>query len=202
MKTINLEESTKKRVESLNNKIVSIYYDGFYYKVVVNDGDYYFFVIDVEAESINNYDEAITLTSKEFDSEPTDLFTYIIKGKVTEIFKVKTLLYFTKIENISNYEKNIEVMNAPNSPDARRVFDIVNSISRGYDEVVINPCNIGLMKSFPFNIVHVGYLLVIDSTFCLPLFSKDNCFTFFKCSKKNSKEFIKEFEDSYSFEKI
>jgi hypothetical protein len=202
MKRINLEKETINDIVSLINMDVQIFWNDFDY-IIINDNVFLnIYPIDVSVESYQNCDEAIIIeTTKITNYKGVDKYKNINNGVITAIYSVKTLLYFTKAQKISEEEKELNLEQNCFTGDARRVYEIFNSLDIGYSEIVENPDNISNYDSFPCNLVDVGFLLEINNK-AIPLFSFENGFRMYMYENKYINDFFEENILKYKFEKI
>ncbi|GMO34235.1 MAG: hypothetical protein Ta2B_14740 [Termitinemataceae bacterium] len=168
MKIITLKEETIKNILSLYNTDVQIYWNDFDY-IIRNDNILLnISPIDISVESYQNCDEAIIIETDNIFSLKNLLYykglninmnderitsfidSYyckelyyknVIAGLITSIYSVKTLLYFTKAKKISEQEKELNLKQNNYTGDARRVYEILNSLDVGYNFHKKMPCS-------------------------------------------------------------
>jgi hypothetical protein len=200
VRRITIDPTTTELILQCMGLLVDVYHDNYAYKIVRNNMETVVFPLDVAAETVNKRDEAIVIKAESrLYSEGN--YAHVLRGVVTSVYGVETLLYFTPVARTSKEEKEQNLRDSKFTGDARRVFEIWNSIDYGYEEIVLNPSQV-IDPDFPCNLVDVGFLLAIDHKKAVPLFSYGNGMCLYRYGGENIDDIIKENSEKYLFKKI
>jgi hypothetical protein len=191
---------TTERIHNLYQKEINVSFNGFSYIVKCKDEIVIFLNTDVPAVSYHVTDEAVILSSDTTNQTLFDLHSHILKGTVTGIYSVSTVLTFSRNGHISLITRLRELYNRMHSKMSRKVYKAFFPESLLFHKRQYrNPNSVCLELITPMNFVVCGYLLEIDNTTCFPLFAQENSLFFVFYRKQKTSRFIEKWKDKYSF---
>jgi hypothetical protein len=114
---------------------------------------------------------------------------------------VATVLTFSKAGKLTFWTKIKDIINGLKSN--WKIYRIlISKTQAGYDSFCTNPNRVNATNKFPCNKILCGYVLVIDSDCCIPLFSNRNSMFINTYEQKKIKELIEDNKEMYLIEEI